>query len=250
VDDATGLVLGNLVTPIPVVLDGAERTVSRPLEIVSATAKPGQSFTLQLTSSAIPYDRQRSSGAVTLSRVEVSLPLVKPSDSPADSQGCVNARRGVRGKRLGPARLGRTRKRQRRLLRGARLRSRRGLDRYCASGGGAFRIGYPTRRLLSGFARGAQRRVRNRVVLVLTSSRRFAVRGVRPGVRERAARRRLRGARRHRVGRNTWYVASGKETRLLVQVRRRRVRAVGVASKRLSRGRAGARRFLRAWELG
>ena len=37
---------------------------------------------------------------------------------------------------------------QRAILKGAKLRSREGLDRYCAAGGGAFRIGYPTRRLL------------------------------------------------------------------------------------------------------
>jgi ABC-2 type transport system ATP-binding protein len=250
VDDATDKVLGNLVTPIPVELDGAPHTVTRPLEIVSATTHPGQTFTLQLASSTVPYDRQRSSGAVTISKVDVSVPVVRPSASPADSQGCVNAGRGLRGRRLGPARLGRTRKTQRRLLKGARLRSRRGLDRYCTSGGGAFRIGYPTRRLLRGFARGAQRRVRNRVVLILTSSRRFAVRGVKAGDRAGAARRRLRGARRVRVGRNTWYVATGKRARLLVQVRGGRVRSVGIGSKRLSGGRAGARRFLGSWRLG
>ena len=251
VDDQTNRVLGNLVTPIPVVLDGRERTVSRPLEIVSATAKPGQTFTVQITPSAIPYDRQRATGAVTLSKVDVSLPLVSPSPSPADSQGCVNAARGVRGKRLGPARIGRTRKGQRRLLKGARLRSRRGIDRYCASGGGAFRIGYPTGRLMRTLARGAQpRRAKGRVVLALTSSRRFAIRRVTAGMRAKAARRRMKGARRIRIGRNVWHVKGGRNVRLLVQVRRGRVRSVGIANKRLSRGRKGAKRFLRCWAIG
>ena len=251
VDDETNRVLGNQVTPIPVELDGSQHSVTRPLEIVSATAKAGKTFTLQITPSAIPYDRQRSTGAVTLSQVAVSLPLVSPSASPADSQGCVNAALGVRGKRLGPARVGRTRKGQRRLLKGARLRSRRGIDRYCASGGGAFRIGYPTKRLLRSFARGSSRRkAKGHVVLALTSSKRFAVKRVRPGARAKVARKRMKGARRIRVGRNTWLVGTGKNVRLLVQMRGGKVRAVGIANKRLTRGRTAQRRFLRAWRLG
>jgi hypothetical protein len=250
VDDETNKVLGNLVTPIPVNLDGARHTVTRSLEILSATLKPGKSFTVQITPSAIPYDRQRATGQVTLSRVTATLPIVSPSLAPADSQGCVNARGGVRGKRLGPARIGRTRKGQRRLLKGARLRSRRGIDRYCASGGGSFRIGYPTKRLLRPFGRGARKRAKSHVVLVLTSSRRFAVTGVKPGASAKSARRRMKRAHRYRVGRNTWLVGAGKQVRLLVQLRGGKVRAVGIANKRLSRGRAGERRLLRAWKLG
>ena len=61
--------------------------------------------------------------------------------------GCVNSRGGIAGTRLGAARLGRTRKKQRRAIKG-KLHSRRGgIDRYCVRGGGALRIGYPTRRL-------------------------------------------------------------------------------------------------------
>ena len=158
---------------------------------------------------------------------------------------------GCASKRLGPARIGRTRKGQRRLLKGARLRSRRGIDRYCASGGGAFRIGYPTARLLRTLARGAQRRrAKGRVVLALTSSKRFAVKRVRPGAGAKVARKRMKGARRIRVGRNTWLVGPGKNVRLLVQIRGGKVRTVGIANKRLTRGRVAQRRFLRAWRLG
>ena len=65
-----------------------------------------------------------------------------PSTSRLAGVGCLNSRGGVRGKRLGPAALGRTRSRQRRLMRGKALKSRAGIDRYCAAGGGSFRIGY------------------------------------------------------------------------------------------------------------
>ena len=41
VDDGTGLVLGNHVTPIPVTLDGEEHTIKIPLEMVAHTLAPG-----------------------------------------------------------------------------------------------------------------------------------------------------------------------------------------------------------------
>src|SRR5205814_1821153 len=77
--------------------------------------------------------------------------------------GCVNSRGGARGTRLGPARLGRSRRLQRRAFRGKRLKSRRGMDRYCAAGGGSFRIGYPTARL----ARRERRAARGGALIIL-----------------------------------------------------------------------------------
>jgi CSLREA domain-containing protein len=173
-----------------------------------------------------------------------------PANPLLDPQGCLNARGGVRGKQLGPARLGRTKSAQRALLRGGRLRSRKGLDRYCATGGGAFRIGYPSSRLNRAIGRQLRRRVRNRVVLILTSSSRFSVQGVRAGDSVRSARRRIRGERRIRVGSNVWYVARGRGVRVLVSTRGRSVRSVGIGDERLSRGVPATKAFLRAWELG
>jgi ABC-2 type transport system ATP-binding protein len=74
VDDASGVVLGNQITPIPVTLDGRPHTVTQPLEIVSATAKPRETFTLQLVASSTAYNIQRSGGAVTFSKIHVALP--------------------------------------------------------------------------------------------------------------------------------------------------------------------------------
>jgi dienelactone hydrolase len=149
--------------------------------------------------------------------------------------GCLNSRGGAHGRRLGPAALGRTRARQRRLLRGKALKSRPGMDRYCASGGGSFRIGYRRRK-------GAQR-----VVLAITSSRRFAVAGLRPGASVRRLRARLRGERRIRVGRNVWFLAGGRAAKAVYKTRGRRVLDVGIAEPRLARA---SRAFLRSWELG
>jgi hypothetical protein len=62
-------------------------------------------------------------------------------------------------------------------------------------------------------------------------------------------RRRLRGERRYRVGRNTWYVAKGRRSTLVFRTRRGRVGATGIASQRLTRGSKATRRLLRAWDL-
>ena len=162
-------------------------------------------------------------------------------------RSCLNSRGGVQGKRLGPARLGRSRKVQRRVLKGKRLRSRRGIDTYCVAAGGTFRIGYPRPTLRRTLGRSLRRRVRSRAVLVLTNSNRFAVSRVRPGASVRTARRRLRGERRFKVGRNTWFVARTRSARLLVKVQGGTVREVGIGDRRLNRSRRATRRFLRGW---
>jgi hypothetical protein len=159
--------------------------------------------------------------------------------------GCVNSRGGASGTRLGPARLGRTRKRQRRVFRGKALKSRRGMDRYCAKGGGSFRIGYPTSRL----SRTARKLARKRAIVILTSSKRFKAKGTRPGSSVKRMRRRLHGERRLRIGRNTWYLARGRKATLVYKTRGRKVLDVGIADRRLTRTRRGARRMLRSWEL-
>jgi ABC-2 type transport system ATP-binding protein len=82
VDDADGVVLGNQTTPIPILLDGREHTITQPLEIVSATAKPGETFTLQVASDSTLYDIQRAGGAISFSKVHIELPVADPSKPP------------------------------------------------------------------------------------------------------------------------------------------------------------------------
>jgi ABC-2 type transport system ATP-binding protein len=77
VDDETGMVLGNAVTPISVELDGRKRTVTVPLHSIAYTMTPGTSVTLQLTNAAIPFDNITSFGLVNLSDIQLSMPTVK-----------------------------------------------------------------------------------------------------------------------------------------------------------------------------
>ena len=77
VDNATGLVLGNIVTPVPVTLDGREHTVSIDLnDIVYAVTDPDtDNLTLQITSSATAF-ANASVGFIDVSGIDVSLPIV------------------------------------------------------------------------------------------------------------------------------------------------------------------------------
>jgi ABC-2 type transport system ATP-binding protein len=75
VDNTTGLVVGNQVTPIAVTLDGRAHQVSVPLETVAFTAHPGVPLTLQLVATTIAYAPPRLGGTIHVDRVTVSLPV-------------------------------------------------------------------------------------------------------------------------------------------------------------------------------
>jgi ABC-2 type transport system ATP-binding protein len=80
VDEQTGLVLGNVVTPVPVTLDGQTHTATVPLDDIAYTAPPGEGdqLTLQITSSATAFENFTSFGTINVSSVELSLPTVGP----------------------------------------------------------------------------------------------------------------------------------------------------------------------------
>ena len=74
VDDNTGLVVGNTVTPVPVTLDGQTHTVTVPLEDVAYTMSPDDSITLQVVGSATQYENLTSVGAIEVSSIDLALP--------------------------------------------------------------------------------------------------------------------------------------------------------------------------------
>jgi ABC-2 type transport system ATP-binding protein len=77
VDPATGIVVNNQITPIPVTLDGRSHTLTIPLETVCYTAKAGTSLELQLAATTVAYIIPRLGGSVAFSRVALVLPTVK-----------------------------------------------------------------------------------------------------------------------------------------------------------------------------
>jgi ABC-2 type transport system ATP-binding protein len=79
VDDSTGQVLGNQVTPILVTLDGTDQLASVDLEMVAQTLKPGQKVTVQLFGSSASYRAVGALGQVTVTNMELTLPTVDPT---------------------------------------------------------------------------------------------------------------------------------------------------------------------------
>jgi ABC-2 type transport system ATP-binding protein len=80
VDDQTGMVLGSLVTPVPVTLDGTSHQITVDLEPISHTLRPGETVTLQLVSSAGLYETiQPSVGTLTITGMRLSVPTADPA---------------------------------------------------------------------------------------------------------------------------------------------------------------------------
>ncbi|MCI4674327.1 CocE/NonD family hydrolase [Candidatus Mycolicibacterium alkanivorans] len=82
VDNNTGRVVGNIVTPIPVTLDGRSHqiTVPVPLNDIAYTYAPTDSLTLQITSSATAFENFTAFGVVNISDVNVSIPTIDPGN--------------------------------------------------------------------------------------------------------------------------------------------------------------------------
>ncbi len=85
VDDKTGLVLGNIVSPVPVILDGKTRCVTVSMEDIAYTMDPGDTLTLQIVDSATSFEDFTSFGVIRISDVGLELPTAAkamPADLP------------------------------------------------------------------------------------------------------------------------------------------------------------------------
>jgi ABC-2 type transport system ATP-binding protein len=82
-DDEADAVLGGLATPLPVILDGRERTIERPLEAIAEHGGPASLYRLQITAGAATYELQRAKGRVSIYGAFGSLPLVDATRSGA-----------------------------------------------------------------------------------------------------------------------------------------------------------------------
>jgi ABC-2 type transport system ATP-binding protein len=261
VSNGNGLVLGNQVTPIPVTLDGQSHKLTLPLEAVAADVGSGSTYTLQITDGTDVYFAARSAGLVNLSQISVSVPTVAsgasravsgptstgsaspaPPVKPGKTFSCAAPSGRLAGRSLGPVALGMTRAHTRSLFARVALRGRRYMDFFCPARGG-IRVGYPTPALLRALSGRERRRVRGRVVLVLTANRHYALRGIRPGSRLTAARRRLRLGHGFQIGLNRWYLTTADRAQGVLKVRHGQVKEVGIANPALT-GRRLAAKFL------
>jgi ABC-2 type transport system ATP-binding protein len=81
IDRSTGLVLGNQITPIQVVLDGRAHTLTVPMEMVAFTGTSASHLQLQLVATTVAYAQPRLGGSVDFTQVHLSLPVasaIKP----------------------------------------------------------------------------------------------------------------------------------------------------------------------------
>jgi sugar lactone lactonase YvrE len=189
------------------------------------TADLGQALSCTVTAS-------NSGGAIQAdsARLNIPRPVVCPAASGALS-----------GAALGPLQLGDTRSQARVLLPHYQGSTR--ADSFCLAGGQSLRAVYASATLVrSAIARADRAKVSGRVILILSSDRRYAIRGIHPGARASAVR---RAGRPLRIGRTTWYVIPGSRSNGVIELRGRSVVAVGIADKRLSTGGAAATRLLR-----
>lgn len=76
VDPATGIVVNNQITPIPVTLDGKSHTIVIPMETIGYTGSSGTALELQLVATTVAYITPRLGGSVDFQKVVVSLPTV------------------------------------------------------------------------------------------------------------------------------------------------------------------------------
>jgi len=76
VDNDTGLVVGNLVTPVPVTMDGRTHTATINMEnLVYTVDDPNtDNLTLQITSSATAYENFTAFGVINISDINLTLP--------------------------------------------------------------------------------------------------------------------------------------------------------------------------------
>ena len=76
VDDTTGLVVDNQITPIMVTLDGQPHTTKVPLEMIAFTAHPAGTLTLQIVATTTAYAQPRLGGSIDFTSISITLPAV------------------------------------------------------------------------------------------------------------------------------------------------------------------------------
>jgi beta-glucosidase len=177
------------------------------------------------------------------------LPLPPPaiSTSPAGAgrprAACASPGGKLTSTSLEGLRLGMTRSVARHLFRRVMRRGRRYMDFFCAGPQG-IRAGYPSPKLGRGMRRSLRRRIKGRVVLILTAKPGFSLRGIHPGLHVSAVARRVRLTGAFTIGANRWYLFRAGSGRGVLKVRHGVVEEIGIANATLTRTRHADAAFL------
>jgi hypothetical protein len=160
--------------------------------------------------------------------------------------GCPKPSGRISGTRLGPLGLGFTRRHARKVLHRHKGHGS-GIDEFCLYAGWGIEAGYPGAKLLHELSAKDRRRVRDRIVLLLTVNPFYGFDGVDPGATLAAAQRRLHLGKKIHLGGSDWYFATEKASNLVLKVRNGLVTELGIADKRLSTGRKAQLRLLKGF---
>jgi ABC-2 type transport system ATP-binding protein len=85
VDTGSGQVVGPVVAPVPLTLNGEKQTLEMPIEGVALTVTPQSRYSLQITDGTTVYFAQRQGGIVNFSRISLTAPTVSPAAARANS---------------------------------------------------------------------------------------------------------------------------------------------------------------------
>jgi hypothetical protein len=178
------------------------------------------------------------SAAATSVGVRVRVPHV-PS--------CPAATGMLSGNRLGPVRLGITRKQALHEFSHSSNRRKRYQDFFCLTPIGV-RVGYASPTLLRTLSLGLRQRVGGRVVWASTANPFYVIKGVRPGATLAAASRRLHLGKVLRIGLNDWYLGPAGSVTAVLKVRHGVVQEIGIANLALTMGRGAQQIFMTSFE--
>ena len=95
VDRSRNVVVNNLATPIPVMLDGQQHQLTIPLERTASLSTPA-GYELQIAPGTSVYDVQRSTGYLDVSSAHVELPVSEPVGG-GGGPDCSNPQTGTKG---------------------------------------------------------------------------------------------------------------------------------------------------------
>ena len=223
---------------------------------VLSTADEGQTITCTVTASRLTKSGTGTSSGTSVgsgagaASTDVKLGTSK-SSAPVNVylprvKGCPAAAGGLRSRRLGPVRLGMTRKQAKQAFPRSSTHNKRYEQFFCFTPIGV-RVGYASPKLLRTLPASERRGLRGHVIWASTSNAHYAFNGVRVGSTLSSARRRLGGGNLFHVGLNHWFFAREGSITLVLKVRRGTVRELGIANHSLTRGRRAQRRFIRSF---
>ena len=212
----------------------------------SATSLTPQSATtlFNLTDATTPFELVVGAPGTVGSAPSAPPPL--PPGFYHPRPGCPQATGRLTQAGVGPLSLGMKRARARAILTHSSTRGRRYMDFFCLKPVG-IRAAYPSPAMLRGLTRKVRGRLSGRIVLLLTSDRLYALRGVRPGARLSKVGRRLHVGRQIRIGLNDWYLAPNGRSIGVLKVRHGVIEEIGIADLGLTAKRRTAVRFLKSF---